>query len=228
MDIEGLSEATLEKLVDRGMVHELADLFHLDRYREEIIQMEGFGEKSFANLTQAVEKARSVPVAKFLYSLGIPNIGTANARLIAAYCKNRWEKVAGLDKEELLSIDGIGIIMTSEYVKWFADEENQKMVGDLLREVVLDESYEEGGAALGGKTFVITGSLNHFENREALKEAIQRAGGKVAGSVSSKTSYLINNDVSSGSSKNKKARELGIPIIDEETMVKWLETGQEL
>lgn len=225
MDIDGLSEMTLEKLVDRGMIQELADLFQLGRYQEEIVEMEGFGEKSFSNLMAAIEKARDVAVAKFLYSLGIPNIGTANARLIAGHCRNRWSDIAALTKEELMTIDGIGEVMADGFVGWFGDPDNQRTVADLLDEVRLDESYESVGTAFGGLTFVITGSLNHYANREALKAEIEGLGGKVAGSVSAKTSYLINNDLLSGSSKNKKARELGIPIIDEETVRAWLERG---
>ena len=223
MDIDGLSEMTLEKLVDQGMVKDLADLYHLEQYREEFVQMEGFGEKSFANLIAAVEKSRNASVNKFLYSLGIPNIGTANAKIIAGHCKNQWAAVQNLTKEELLTIDGIGEIMADAYVAWFAAEKNRNLVEELLREVKLDESFQEAGTALAGKTFVITGSLNHYDNRDALKAAIEAAGGKVSGSVSAKTSYLINNDVTSTSGKNKKALELGIPIIDEETIRGWLE-----
>ncbi len=225
MDIDGLSEMTLEKLVAEGMVHELADLYHLERYKEEIVAMEGFGEKSFTNLTKAVEKSRSATVNKFLYSLGIPNIGTANAKIIAAHCKNQWSAIESLTKEELLTIDGIGEIMADAYVSWFDDAKNKQTVDALLAEVKLDETFEEAGTAFEGLTFVITGSLNHYANRDALKAAIEAAGGKVAGSVSAKTSYLINNDVTSTSGKNKKAKELGIPIIEEETVKGWLEAG---
>ncbi|MBR4862354.1 MAG: NAD-dependent DNA ligase LigA [Firmicutes bacterium] len=225
MDIDGLSEMTLEKLVAEGMVHELADLYHLERYKEEIVAMEGFGEKSFTNLTKAVEKSRNASVNKFLYSLGIPNIGTANAKIIAAHCKNQWSAIESLTKEELLTIDGIGEIMADAYVSWFNDAKNKQTVEALLAEVKLDESFEEAGTAFEGLTFVITGSLNHYANRDALKAAIEAAGGKVAGSVSAKTSYLINNDVASTSGKNKKAKELGIPVIDEETVKGWLEAG---
>ena len=225
MDIEGLSEMTLEKLVAEGMVHELADLYHLDRYKDQIVQMEGFGEKSFANLSKAVEKSRNASVNKFLYSLGIPNIGTANAKLIAKHCQNQWTAIESLTKEELLTIDGIGEIMADAYVSWFNDVKNRQTVAALLAEVKLDETFEEAGTAFSGLTFVITGSLNHYANRDALKAAIEEAGGKVAGSVSAKTSYLINNDLTSTSGKNKKAKELGIPIIDEETVKGWLEAG---
>ena len=225
MDIEGLSEMTLQKLVDEGMIHDLADLYHLDRYRQQIVQMEGFGEKSYANLSKAVEKSRNAAVNKFLYSLGIPNIGTANAKIIAAHCRNQWAAVESLTKEELLTIDGIGEIMADAYVSWFSDAANKKRVANLLAEVKLDESFEEAGTAFEGVTFVITGSLNHYANRDALKAEIEAAGGKVSGSVSAKTSYLINNDLTSTSGKNKKAKELGIPIIDEETVKGWLEGG---
>ena len=226
MDMEGLSEMTLEKFIAKGMIKELADLFYLGQYRDEIIAMDGFGEKSFENLTKAIEKARNTTPQRFLYSLGVPNIGTANARLIAGHCKNQWEKIQNLTREELLSIDGIGDVMADGFVAFFADEKKKKIVEDLLKEVHLDETYEEAGQGFAGLTFVITGSLQHYENRDALKKEIERAGGKVAGSVSAKTSYLVNNDLLSASSKNKKAKELGIPIIDEETVKKWLETGE--
>ncbi len=222
MNIEGLSEMTIEKLIARGFIKELSDIFHVEKYKEEIIEMEGFGEKSFENLKNSVENARNTDLARFLYSLGIPNIGTANARLIARFCENKWERAEALTKEELLSIDGIGEIMAEAFLAFFAGAGNKKIISDLLREVHLDESFEAAGTALAGKTFVITGSLNHYDNREALKAEIERAGGKVAGSVSAKTSYLINNDVNSTSGKNKKARELGIEIIDEDTVMDWL------
>ncbi len=222
MNIEGLSEMTIEKLIARGLIKELSDIFHVEKYKEEIIEMEGFGEKSFENLKNSVENARNTDLARFLYSLGIPNIGTANARLIARFCENKWERLETLTKEELLSIDGIGEIMAEAFLAFFAKEDKKKMVRDLLKEVRLDESFEAAGTALAGKTFVITGSLAHYENREALKAEIEKAGGKVAGSVSAKTSYLINNDITSTSGKNKKARELGIEIIDENTIMDWL------
>ena len=222
MNIEGLSEMTIEKLIAQGFIKELSDIFHVENYKAEIIEMEGFGEKSFENLKNSVENARNTDLARFLYSLGIPNIGTANARLIARFCENKWERMENLTKEDLLSIDGIGEIMAEAFLAFFAEEDKKKMVRDLLKEVRLDESFEAAGTTLAGKTFVITGSLNHYENREALKAEIERAGGKVAGSVSAKTSYLINNDITSTSGKNKKARELGIEIIDEDTIMDWL------
>ncbi|MGN0734452.1 MAG: NAD-dependent DNA ligase LigA [Anaerovoracaceae bacterium] len=225
MNIEGLSEMTIEKLIARGLIKELADLFHVEKYKDEIVEMEGFGEKSFANLCDSIEKARNTTVQRFLYSLGIPNIGTANARIIAQHCRNSWQKVQNLSKEELMTIDGIGEVMADAYVGFFADPTKAHIVEDLLKEVHLDEEFETVGTALEGMTFVITGSLNHYENREALKAEIEKQGGKVAGSVSAKTSCLINNDLLSQSGKNKKAKELGIKIIDEETIMKWLETG---
>lgn len=225
MNIEGLSEMTIEKLIARGMIKELADLFHVEKYRDEIVDMEGFGEKSFANLKNSIEKARNTTVQRFLYSLGIPNIGTANARIIAQHCHNSWQRVQNLSKEELMTIDGIGEVMADSFVGFFANPAKAHIVGDLLKEIHLDEEFEAGGTAFEGITFVITGSLKHYENRDALKAEIEKQGGKVAGSVSAKTGYLINNDLLSQSGKNKKAKELGIKIIDEETIMKWLETG---
>ena len=225
MNIEGLSEMTIEKLIARGMIKELADLFHVEKYKDEIVEMEGFGEKSFTNLKNSIEKARNTTVQRFLYSLGIPNIGTANARIIAQHCHNSWQRVQNLSKEELMTIDGIGEVMADAFVGFFANPAKAHIVEDLLEEVQLDEDFEAGGTAFEGITFVITGSLNHYENRDALKAEIEKQGGKVAGSVSAKTGYLINNDLLSQSGKNKKAKELGIKIIDEETIMKWLETG---
>ena len=225
MNIEGLSEMTIEKLIARGVIKELADIFHVEKYKKEITEMEGFGEKSFANLKKSIEKARNTTVQRFLYSLGIPNIGTVNARIIAQHCHNSWQRVQNLSKEELMTIDGIGEVMADAFVGFFANPAKAHIVEDLLKEIQLDEEFEAAGAAFEGLTFVITGSLNHYENRDALKAEIERQGGKVAGSVSAKTSFLINNDLLSQSGKNKKAKELGIRIIDEETIIKWLQTG---
>ena len=225
MNIEGLSEMTIEKLIARGVIKELADIFHVEKYKKEITEMEGFGEKSFANLKKSIEKARNTTVQRFLYSLGIPNIGTANARIIARHCHNSWQRVQNLSKEELMTIDGIGEVMADAFVGFFANPAKAHIVEDLLKEIQLDEEFEAAGAAFEGLTSVITGSLNHYENRDALKAEIERQGGKVAGSVSAKTSFLINNDLLSQSGKNKKAKELGIRIIDEETIIKWLQTG---
>ncbi|MFR2966135.1 MAG: NAD-dependent DNA ligase LigA, partial [Anaerovoracaceae bacterium] len=225
MNIEGLSEMSLEKLIARGLIREPADLFRVEIFRDEFVNMEGFGEKSFENLKNSVEKAKDTTPERLLYSLGIPGIGKANARLIARHCHNKWNSIQTLDFDELVSIEGIGDVMAESFIRYFDDEKNKKNIADILAEVRLDVSEDERDDALAGLTFVITGSLNSFENRDALKSAIEKAGGKTAGSVSSKTDYLINNDIQSGSSKNKKAKELGVPIIDEDTVIDWLENG---
>lgn len=224
MNIEGLSEATIEKLIAKGMIKEYADLFKLDKHREAIIEMEGLGDKSFERLMRAVRKARKTNVIRFLYSLGIPGIGIANARLIARACGGEWEKIMHISKEELLRIDGIGEIMADNYRAFFDKPENLRLANDVHAEIELEpiELPEGEAAILQGKTFVITGSLQHFENRKQLEELIDKHGGKNAGSVSAKTAYLINNDNTSSSSKNKKARELGIPIITEEEFIEML------
>lgn len=223
MNIDGLSEATIEKFIGRNFIKEPADLFRIEDYRDEITSMEGFGEKSFENLKGALEKAKNTTPERLLYSLGIPGIGVANAKLIAKACGRNWNRMESLTEEELLEIDGIGNVMAEAYVKFFRDNGKQKIVKDLLDILNLDETQEETETFLEGLTFVITGSLNTYENRDALKAEIEKAGGKVAGSVSKKTSYLINNDVTSTSGKNKKARELDIPIIDEMTISNWLQ-----
>ena len=225
MNIEGLSEMTLQKLGDDGLIHEPADLFRLEPLRDKITSMEGFGKKSFENLLASAERARHTTVQRFLYSLGIPGIGTANARLIAQFCRNSWAAGEHLCREEFLQIYGVCEIMADAFLAFFANPEKRRMVDDLLQMVALDESFAESGSALAGMTFVITGSLTHYANREALKREIEAAGGKVAGSVSAKTAYLINNDRTSTSGKNKKAQELGIPIIDEEAIHSWLAGG---
>ena len=224
LNIEGLSEATLEKFIDAAMIREFADIFKLERFREQIVEMEGFGEKSFENLIAAAETASHTTPARLLYGLGIPNIGAANARMIAEACENKWQTIQNLSEEDLTAIDGIGDVMAKAYTAFFAEEENARITADLLEVLTLDETFaaKEGGA-LTGLTFVITGKVHHFENRDKVKEAIAAAGGKTAGSVSSKTDYLINNDSTSASSKNKKAKELGVKIITEEEFIKMLE-----
>ena len=217
MNIEGLSEATLEKLIDEAMIVKFADIFMMDKWRDKMISMEGFGEKSFENLLKAADAASHTIPSRLLYALGIPNIGVANARMISKACKNKWSAIQNLTVEELSAIDGIGDIMAKAYVEYFENEENKQRVAELLDVLTIDESFEEQHvSAISGKTFVITGSLTHFDNRDACKEKIESLGGKTAGSVSKKTDYLINNDSTSGSSKNKKARDLGIPVITEE------------
>ena len=220
LNIEGLSEATLEKFVDEGMIRSLADIFKLERWRDKITVMEGFGEKSFENIIAATEKASHTTPARLLYGLGIPGIGSANGRVIAKACRNSWERIQALTMDELTSIEGIGDVMAADYRKFFEDEKNRRTVEELLEVLDLDETFEEAAdQKLDGKTFVITGSLEHFGNRDQAKEEIMALGGKVAGSVSARTDYLVNNDINSGSSKNKKAKELGIPIITEEELI---------
>lgn len=223
MNIEGLSEMTIEKLIGRGFVKEFADLFRIADFRDEFVEMEGFGEKSFENLKASVEKARHTTPARLLYALGVPGIGSANANLIASYCRNKWSKMMSLTKEELTSIDGIGEVMADNYLAYLSNPEKKKVVDDLVAVLDIDETAEEKEDFFDGMTFVITGSLETYQNRNELKKAIESAGGKVAGSVSKNTSYLINNDVHSTSGKNKKAHELGVKIIDEATIRSWLE-----
>ena len=226
MNIEGLSEATLEKLISRGLVREFSDLFRLDRYRAEITEMEGFGEKSFENLPTSAERARRTTPERLLYALGIPGIGAANARLIVRAAHRNWKRIQSMTIEELTAIDGVGEIMAQSYVSFFQNPEKKKILEDLLEVLILDETEETRGEVFQGMTFVITGSLEHYENRDALKAEIEKAGGKVAGSVSGKTSWLINNNVNSSSGKNRKAHELGVPIINEETVRKWIAEGE--
>lgn len=217
MNIEGLSEATLEKFIAKGFIHEYDDIFHLDRFREEICSMEGFGEKSYQNLQDSVEKARHTTLPRLLYSLGIANIGLANARVICRETKASPQQLPDLKEEELCAISGVGAVIASAYVAYFQDPAHRQTYEKLLREVeISQEETEEGSRNLEGITFVITGKVEHFANRSELKQLIESRGGKVTGSVTSKTNYLINNDAGSSSSKNKKAKELGIPILTEE------------
>ena len=217
MNIDGLSEATIEKFLSRGMLHELADLYHLSDYRETIIEMEGFGERSYEKLITALENSRQTTLAKFIYSLGISNIGLSNAKMICNALGNDLEHIRHATVEELTAIDGVGDVIARSFADYFASPEHNKTVDDLLQEITLETVQTDSHAQdLSGLVFVITGSLEHFENRSALKETIENAGGKVTGSVTKKTSYLINNDIASTSSKNKKAKELGVPIITEE------------
>ncbi len=227
MDIEGISEATIEKFVDLGYIGQLADIFRISKYRDRIVEMEGFGEKSYKKLIDSVEKARKTSPARFLYSLGISGIGAANAKLIAKAAGGDWDRMQNLTVEELTSIEGIGQVMAENYTAFFSDPENTDKVGQLLNEIEFETEQAEVSDQLAGKTFVITGSLNHFDNRDALKEYIESLGGKTSGSVSGKTSYLINNDINSGSSKNKKAKELGVEIITEETFMEMVKGGSD-
>lgn len=224
MNIEGLSEATLEKFIANGYVKDLTDLFHLDRYAEEIKNMDGFGEKSYENLRNSINNARTTTLPRLVYSLGIPNIGIANAKVICRALGNDPERVMNASAEELNEIPGVGEVIAKAYVDYFADEEHRDVYRRLLEEVDIPKEEETAdGQKLAGVNFVITGSVEHFANRAEVKEEIEKRGGKVTGSVTSKTNYLINNDVNSTSSKNRKARELGIPIISEEEFLKMLE-----
>ena len=217
MNIDGLSEATLEKFIGKGYIHEFADIFHLDAYKDEIIQMEGLGEKSYQNLWESIQKARHTTLAKLIYSLGIANIGLANAKMICREYRNDLDAMRHAEVEELSAIDGVGEIIAGTFRDYFQDEANMEKLNRLLPEIeIAVEEVDEASQTLQGMAFVITGSLEHFENRNAMKEAIEQKGGKVTGSVTSKTVCLINNDALSSSSKNKKARELEIPILTEE------------
>lgn len=220
MNIDGLSEETLEKFIDAGYIKEFADIFHLDRYYEEIVATPGFGQKSYDNLMDSVEKARNVELSALIYSLGIPNIGSANAKLICKAFNNNIEKIRNASVEELMEIDGIGEIMAEKFCQYFADEDNIKKLDNLLKEVNIAEPEENTTPQnMDGLTFVITGSVEHFANRNELKSYIEKHGGKVTGSVSAKTNYLINNDAMSASSKNKKAKQLGVEIVTEEVFL---------
>lgn len=226
MNIDGLSEATLEKLVNQGMIHSLADLFELDQYRDSIIEMEGFGEKSFENLMESIETAKKVPLANLLYSLGIKGVGLSTAKLIVNRFPYPVTKMNTLSIEDLSEIDGIGEVLARAFVEYFSEPENQRLIEQLS--AILDVEYpvQNTTQPLKGKTFVITGSLARFANRQECKDRIESLGGKVSGSVSSKTTYLVNNDLSSTSSKNKKAKELSVPIIDEERLWQLLEEAE--
>ena len=224
LNIAGLSEATLEKFIGIGMIHEYADIFHLDRHQEEIVEMDGFGQKSYDNLIAAAEKASHTTLPRMVYGLGVAGIGLANAKMICRHFKNDFEAMRHATVEELVEIDGIGEVLAQAWTAFFSDGKNNAIVDHLLAELTFEagdeESSEGADEAFAGMNFVITGSLEHFKNRKELQELIERRGGKVTGSVTSKTNYLINNDVASSSSKNKKARELGVPILSEEEFLK--------
>ena len=223
LNIDGLSESTLEKFLSKGFIKNDSDIFKLDRYKDEIVNMEGFGKRSYEKLMAALEEAKHTNVARFLYSLGINGIGSANAKMIAKYFDNDIDKIITAGKDELLEIEGIGEVLANSIVEFFKDSKNIENVKS-LREILIFEAEESAGSdSFDGKVFVITGSLEHFTNRNELKELIEKNGGKVSGSVSSKTNFLINNDTASNSSKNKKAKELGVEIISEEDFLKLLE-----
>ncbi len=217
MNMEGLSEATLEKFIELGYLHEFADLFRLDRYKEQIVSLEGFGEKSYQNLIESVEQARNTTLPRLIYALGIGGIGVANAKMLSKHFHHDFDAMRRADVLELSAIEGVGEVIATTFVEYMQQPANQAIMDHLLEEINIEiPVVEEGSQTLDGMSFVITGSLVHFENRDQLKEQIEQKGGKVTGSVTSKTTCLINNDVTSSSSKNKKAKELGVPILSEE------------
>lgn len=223
LNIDGLSEATLEKFISMGFIHEFADIFHLENHRETIVEMEGFGPKSYDNLIASVKKASETTLPRVIYGLGIAGIGLANAKMLCRHFQYDFQKMRSSSEEELTAADGIGGVLAQAWMDYFADEKNNAVVDRLLGELTIEqEPMEEGEKPFEGLTFVITGSVEHFANRKELQELIESKGGKAAGSVTSKTAYLINNDTMSNSSKNKKAKDLGIPIISEEEFLKML------
>ena len=229
MNIDGLSEMTLEKFIGAGFIREYADLYHLDRHRDEIVEMEGFGEKSFQNLMDSLDRSRRTTLPRVIYSLGIPNIGLANAKVLCREYGGDLSAIRKADAEELSRIAGIGGVIGASVADYFADHEHNRWLDDLLKELDIQKEADSGQPRnLEGMNIVITGSLEHFENRNALKGAIEARGGKVTGSVTSKTSLLINNDTASGSSKNKKAKELGVEILSEQDfMDRYLSTDRQ-
>lgn len=216
MNIDGLSEATLEKFIAMGFIHNFGDIFEIGKYKDQIVEMEGFGQKSFDNLMESLEKAKETTLARVIYSLGIAGIGLANAKVICRHFDDDIEKIRHADAEEISSIEGIGPVLAGSLADYFSNEENNRKLDHLLSHLHLIHEETTETQVLAGKTFVITGSVEHFANRSEMKAFIEARGGKVTGSVTKKTDYLINNDKASGSSKNKKAQELGIPILSEE------------
>lgn len=216
VNIDGISGQTLEKFIDRGFIKDYTDLYHLDRHRDEIVEMEGFGERSYENIIKSVEESRKTTLDRVIYGLGIAGIGLANAKLICRQYDGDPDKIVSASAQELAQIDGIGDVLASAFADYFADGGKRSSFYSLLSELTLEREVRETDSPISGKVFVITGSVNNFANRDELKAYIESLGGKASGSVSSKTDYLINNDVNSLSSKNKKARDLGIPIISEQ------------
>lgn len=221
MNIDGLSEATLEKFIDMGLIHEYADLYHMDRHRDVIVNMEGFGEKSYANLMENINASRNTTLHRVIYGLGIANIGLANAKMLCRYFDYDLAKMQAADVETLSAIEGVGEVIATAFADYMRDEDNLRKLQNLMAELHVEVPVvDEASQNMTGLSFVITGSLNHFENRNELKDLIEARGGKVTGSVTGKTTALINNDVASTSSKNKKAKELGIPIMAEEDFLR--------
>ena len=223
MNIDGLSEATLEKFIAKGFIHDFGDIFEIAKYRDEIVGMDGFGGKSFDNLMVSIEKAKETVLAKVLYSLGIANIGLSNAKVICRHFKDDLAQIRNAKEEEVGAIDGIGPVIARSLTQYFEDPDNNRRLDHLLRYLHINKEEISKNQTLAGMNFVITGSLEHFSNRGEAKNLIESLGGKVTGSVTGKTNYLINNDTASNSSKNKKARELGIPILSETDFLKMTE-----
>lgn len=226
MNIDGLSEATLEKFILNGFIKEFGDIYELEHYKDAIIEMDGFGEKSYENLIDNIKKSSHTTLPRLVYALGIANIGVANAKVLCKEFDYDLQKLMQADEETISQIEGIGSVIAKSVTDYFKNEENQRKLEHLLTYLTFEEMKIETGNPLSGKQFVITGSVNQFENRSAMKEFIEKRGGKVTGSVSKKTDYLINNDTESSSSKNKKAKELGIPILSEEDFLKLAESVQ--
>lgn len=217
LNIDGLSEATLEKFIDKGFIHEFADLFDLEQYRDEITAMEGFGEKSCQNLIDSIGAAKNTTLPRLIYGLGIAGIGVANAKLLCRHFAYDLEKIKHADVEELSEIEGVGEVLANAIAEHMRDSDNLRRIDRLMEKLTLEvPQVDAESQTLAGMSFVITGSLNHYGNRNELKEAIEQKGGKVTGSVTGKTTCLINNDITSNSSKNKKAKELNVPILSEE------------
>lgn len=225
LNIDGLSEATLEKFIGAGFIHQYADMFHLEQHRDTIVTMEGFGQKSYDNLMASIEKASHTSLPRVIYGLGIAGIGLANAKMLCRTFGYDLERMRNATKDELIAVDGIGDVLAEAWISYFADEQNHQAVDALLAELTIEaqEDSAQAGEQFAGMTFVITGSVEHFANRKEVQEIIEARGGKATGSVTAKTTYLINNDVASNSSKNKKAKELGIPILSEQDFLKLLE-----
>lgn len=219
MNIDGISDAILSKLIDEGIVKCYADLYHISDYKDKIIAFDGFGEKSYNNLINSIEKSRNVKLANFIYALGIPDIGFSRAKLICNNFNNDFDKICHLTLEELSAIDGVGEIIAQEWVDEFANPIFIDELEKLKKEVVIAKSGNTNNGTLTNLTFVITGSLNHFENRDKMIEYIEQNGGKVVKAISNNVNYLINNDINSTSTKNKKAKELGVEIISEDSLL---------
>lgn len=216
MNIDGISDMILNKLITEKIVNNYKDLYHLDRYKDKIIAFDGFGEKSYNNMVNSIEKSRHVKLANFIYALGIPDIGFSRAKLICNHFNNDFNKISNLTYEELSNISGVGDVIAKEWIDTFSNPDFIEELKELKEEIDIPKASTNSNKDLDGLTFVITGSLNKFTNRDTMIEFIEEHGGKVVTSISSKVNYLINNDITSTSTKNNKAKELGISIIDED------------